>query len=483
MKVSRLVTAALGLALGACSVGPEYQRPTIAVPAHWSQTQAGPPVARSSDGWQQLHDQELNRLLAIAVKNNLDLAQATTHIRAARAARRILAAAQSPSLDFSSSASREHESANVPATAVGVPGETDSLFQSGFDASWELDLFGARRRRLQAADAQIQALQYDRADVLLSVLAEVSRNYLLLRSCQEQQALADERLRLRQDQLALIESLARAGMSSDDEVASAAADLSNAQAARPPLLLNARRYMHQLEILLAKNPGELDDELSRNAAPPQLPPSLPSSLPSDLLRQRPDIRAAERRLAAASARIGAAQADWYPQFSLLAGIGWASSTLGSLATGASRAWSIGPALTWPILRGGQIAATIKVRNAEQQAALIDYRRTLLQALADTENALAAYTQEQSRLRSLNQAMAAQQRRLTQARSRYAAGLDSYRQVQIRHSLLLDAQGQEEQSEQALRTDWVALHKALGGGWDSKMTHLCSPKPAAGLAAC
>jgi len=303
----------------------------------------------------------------------------------------------------------------------------------------------------------------------------VARNYIDLRGAETQIALALKIVAATDDAKALAYSRAMAGIGNDMNVDAARAELATAQAALETLETTRRIARNRLAVLLGRAPGAIEQALEGSQTVPIVPDELPSELPSDLLRSRPDIRAAERRLAAATARIGATQADWYPRFSLVGDLGLASSALGSLAEGTSRTWSIGPSLSWPILRAGQIAATITVRNAEQQAALIAYRQTILLALEDVENALMAYHKERAQHARLTTVAAVDRDLAALAQSRYAAGLSDFRGVLAARQVQIEAQRALSRSDAALATDWIALHKALGGSWGGTATESLTEK--------
>nr|WP_308494816.1 efflux transporter outer membrane subunit [Duganella fentianensis] len=403
-------------------------------------------------------------MLLQATQDNLDLARARAMLRAARARHGLVEASRYPRLGVAASAARAHESANVPSTAQGQPGETDNLFQLGFDANWEIDLFGARQHERDASAADLGAVQDDTAAVRLSVLAEVARNYVQLRGIEAQIALARQSAMTADEAKTLAHSRLTAGIGTESELLAAKADLAAAQAAIEPLDATRKVTQHRLAVLTGSTPGEIERELEAGQAIATVPATLPGDLPSDLLQRRPDIRAAERRLAAATARTGAAQADWYPRFSLQGDIGLASAALGSLPNAASRTWSIGPSLSWPILRAGQITATVAVRDAEQQAALLAYRQAILMAMEEVEDALATYRHEQLQHARLLAAVVTARDRVALAQSNFDGGMSDFRSVLAVNQSLGEAQKALVHSDIALATEWIAIHKALGGDW-------------------
>jgi len=470
----RLTLVLLAAATAGCVVGPDYQPPAADVPAQWSAApgHSTPAPVSPLPWWQAFNDPELDALVARALRANLDLQGAEARLRAVRASRGVAAAARWPSVDGTGAYKRERESANAP--ALGTPGEIDNLFQAGFDARWELDLFGGARRAVEAAAADLDAAAEERNGVLLSLLAEVAHNYIDLRAGQRQLALARDNLAASQDMLSLTRARYQGGLAAELDVARAEAQATEIAARIPPLETACQAAVHRLSVLLGQSPGTLNDELAALRPIPVAPTGLPASLPSDLLHQRPDLRRAERQLAAATARIGVATAELYPQFSLLGTAGLESATAGDFFSRGSRFWSIGPSLTWPIFRAGRVQATIEVRDAQQQQALLAYRQTLLIALEDVENAIVAYSRERTRQTALADGANANQRVVELARGRYGSGLGDFRAVLDAQRALFDAQSALARSDAALATDRVALYKALGGGWDA-----LPPAPASG----
>ncbi len=468
-----LVRVALPAVVAGCAAAPGYRPPRLDVPARWSEAPQVDVSAASADSswWKAFDDPVLDSLVERALQANLDLQLAEARVREARARRGAASASQWPSIDARASGARERESKNAenpvlvhPDGTVEPPGQAENLFQAGFDATWELDLFGRRRRGVEAAQADLESAEYDHDAVVLTLLAEVSRNYLELRGAQEQIRIANENLAAQRDMLTLVRARNAAGMATGLDVARAEAQVQTTASRIPALDISSRKAVHRLGVLLGQPPGALSDELGTSLgirAPPVEPPL---GLPSDLMRQRPDIRSAERRLAAASARTGAATADLYPRFSLVGTVGLASMATGNFFNGASTLWSVGPAMTWPIFEGGRIVATIKVRDAEQQQALIAYRRAILNGLQDVEDAIVAYRQELAQRAALAQAVDSEQRAVDLARERYAGGLTDFRDVLATQRILFLSHSELARHDTTVSLDLVALYKALGGGW-------------------
>lgn len=465
----------LASATGACVVGPDYHRPTLAVPAHWSEAPASTTASRPAQAqwWLSFNDTELNSLIERALQGNLDIQGAEARIRAARATLGIASALRLPTVSATGSYTRGHESENVPRTTSTGSGQqsaldatkSENLFHAGFDARWELDLFGGVHRSTELADANYLGSLHNRSGVMLSLIAEVTRHYIALRTTQQEMAITRSSLLAQQDSLHLIKVRYQSGMAADLDVASAESQV-NAIASRVPALENAHEQaLHRLGILLGLAPGALSAELRAPGAVPTGPATLPLGMPSDLLRQRPDILRAERQLAAATARIGVATADLYPKFSLLGALGLESRSGSDFFNVGSRYWSIGPSITWPIFQRGRIVANIEVRNAEQQEALINYRKTILLAYEEVENAIAAFRNESDRRSAISKTVDSDERAVALATSLYKSGLTDFRNVLIAQQTLFRSRIDRARSDAAVATALVVLHKALGGGFE------------------
>jgi NodT family efflux transporter outer membrane factor (OMF) lipoprotein len=457
-------------------VGPDYQRPDVPVPARWSEApQATPATAPPpAEWWKAFRDRELDSLIDRATRANLDLALAEARIREARADRRIAIAPLWPRVDASGSYTRSWQSENAFATSPaggqgapgGIPSQPSNLYQIGFDAGWEIDVFGGLRRSVEAAQANLEASIYDRGDVLLTLLGEVSRNYIEVRSFQRQLDVTRRNLEAQRDTLGLTRARYQGGLASDLNVAQAEAQVSTTESEIPTLETSYKQAVHRLGVLLGAEPGALSEELAVTSPIPVAPPELPSELPSEVVRRRPDIRRAEWQLAAATAEVGVATADLFPKFSLTGTTGLESLSASDLFTGGSKLWSIGPTVTWPVFHGGQIRANIDKADAEQEQALIRYRQAVLSVLEEVENAIVAYTRERVRRQSLVAAVESNQRAVDHATALYVKGLSDFLNVLDAQRALFQTQTELAQSEAAVSENLVALNKALGGGWQA-----------------
>jgi NodT family efflux transporter outer membrane factor (OMF) lipoprotein len=456
-----------------CAVGPRYKAPEIPVPKTWTEApavSAAPSTVSLERWWTEFQDPTLDRLVARAVEGNLDLKIAAARIREARAARGIAAAAGLPQVGVSGAYSRAQRSDAVPpfksgAGAVSPFGPREqNAFEVGFDAIWEIDVFGGVRRDKEAARAQVQAAEEGRREVLVTLLADVARSYMELRGTQAQLQILERTLGSETDTLGLARARFEAGLGTDLDVARAEGLLQATEAERPALQRLARQAVYRLGVLLGKEPGALATELETPGAIPPTPPDVPLTLPSELLSQRPDLRRAERELAAAAARVGVARADLFPRFSILGSFGRLSQDAGDLGAGNSQFWRVIPAVRWPILSGGRIRANIRVQDARQEQALRQYEKAILTSLEEVENALAAHARERTRQESLRAAVASNRRALDLATERYTSGLESFLSVLDAQRAVYAAEDQLVQSERSAAISLVAVYKALGGGW-------------------
>jgi NodT family efflux transporter outer membrane factor (OMF) lipoprotein len=458
-------------AVAGCAVGPNYQAPKVSTPARWDSSLEGgetnSPVALAR-WWKNFGDTNLDSYIVTAIQSNLTLRVAEAHVREARAQKGIVSANLWPSLNGNGSYSRNHYSANTfpPLSRFGVP-LNYNLYDANFDAAWELDIFGGTRRAVQAATAQIGAAEYNQRDVLVSVLAEVARNYISARAYQERLAIARSNIKVEQDVLDLTSDLFEKGLGSDLDVEQSKALLNTTESQVPSLEISFDESVRSLAVLLGQPPDALMNEMLAGKDIPITPPVVPVGLPSDLLLRRPDVQKAERDLAAATAQIGVAKADLFPKFSLTGIAGFQSTSAGNWFDYASRYWSAGPTVQWELFEAGSIMANIHVQNARQEEAFSTYQQTVLVALEDVENALTAYAKEQVRRESLRRSVAANQEALELSTQLYKNGLADFIRVLNSETSLYATQDALVESDQNVSQDLVQLYKALGGGWQDQ----------------
>jgi NodT family efflux transporter outer membrane factor (OMF) lipoprotein len=473
MNHTKWISAAALLALSACAVGPDYEKPNPALPGQWSEKQSALDPATSrvttrtspvEQWWKTFRDDELTALIDRAAASNLDLKLAESRVREARGFQGIATGALLPSVNAGAGYSRNRGSENVPLPGAG---RQSNFYQAGFDAAWELDVFGGIRRGVEAAEADVQAGVEARRDVLVTLLAEVARNYIEVRGLQGQIAIARQNLDAQKKTLELTQARFQAGRAAELDVVRAQAQVSTTASLIPVLESQRLQATHRLGVLLGREPGSLRDELVAAAAIPAPPPEVPVGLPSELLRRRPDLRRAERELAASTARIGVATAELYPKFSLTGVFALESINASDFAKWGSRAWSVGPTIQWSIFQGGRIRAQIEVTNARQEQAAILYERSILVALQEVEDALVAYAKEQAHRAELSDAVTANVKAVDLASQRYTQGLVDFLSVLDAQRSLYVSQDALVQSERRISEFLVALYKALGGGWETE----------------
>lgn len=481
--------AALAL-LGACTVGPDYVAPKASLPTSYSEaatsttsvSQASSTIADT--WWTNFDDPVLNRLIAAALQTAPDLAVAEARVREARALRGVAGAAEYPEVDAGAAYARTHGSANVP---IGVPpgglgpGIDGNLWQAGFDASWEIDVFGGTRRRVEAADAAYQASLAQRGDATLTLEGEIARDYLLLRGAQRQLAVAQENLAIQRDALALTRSQFDAGLASRLDVLRAQAQVEATEAEIPTFTTDARTAIYRIGALVGVPPESLRSDLETPEAIPAPLADVPIGLPSDLLRRRPDIRAAERELAAANARIGVATADLYPHFYLTGAAGLESLDASTFLGAPSRYLSIGPGISWLVFDAGKVRFTVLAERARTDAAAARYQRAVLDALRDVESALVSYGQLKIRRERLAAEVDADRDAVTVATRLYRQGLDDFLPVLDAERSLYAAEDRLAQTDRDSGVALVALYKALGGGWRETGVAVVADPPAAPVA--
>jgi NodT family efflux transporter outer membrane factor (OMF) lipoprotein len=463
--------------LAACTVGPDFVPLKADVPKAWT-TNASDSQPQN-DWWNSFHDPVLSSLIARAAEANLDLKQAALRIAEARAEGEIAAGDQWPSVGANASYASTRFSdktaqgslfsniGGIPiAPGVSIPSFPNPYdqFQVGFDASWEPDLFGGVRRSIEAAGADTEAAVEDRSEALVSLEGEVARSYVDLRAAQLKLQITRRDLDTERDVLQLARDRRTAGLATDLDVSEATAQVTTTEAQLPLLEREITVDINQLGQLLAREPGALRGELEAAEPVPPVPQAIAVGLPGDLLRRRPDIRAAEARLHAATARVGVATAALFPRLTFDASFGTQAERFPDLADWASRFFNVGPSLDIPIFEGGKLRATVRLQDIREQEAAVAYADTVLGAVHEVENALVACQTEQTRRTSLEATVQQNQETLTLARQRYSGGVTTFLDVLNAERTLQQSELSAADSTAAASTDLVALYKALGGGW-------------------
>lgn len=464
-----VVVALAGTMLTGCAVGPDYATPGLTLPDKWSNSKSkvAAPVADLRQWWRRLNDPVLNTLIEQAVQSNLDVATAKAKIREARATRRQAIGALFPSVTGSASATRNQVS-NISITNSDAPTTTYNQFQAGFDSSWELDIFGANRRAVEAASFGVDANEDNLRATLLTLIGDVTAYYVEARGYQARIALARRTAASQRDTAALTQRKFDAGSASAVDVAKAVATAATTESNVPTYEVSYAESVHRLGVLLGRDPTALTQLMGR-AAPipsPRLP--LPQGIPADVLTMRPDVRMAERQLAQYTAKIGQAEAALYPSVSLTGSVSTAAFKVGDLAKKSTIGWSFGPELSVPIFNGGQLRAAVNVAEAQRDQYYVAWRAAVLSALEDVENAVVALSKERVRIRSLEEAAKRYREAARLARALYQTGSYSFLDVLDAERTLYTAEDTLLQSRVLVATDFISLAKGLGGGWDGEI---------------
>lgn len=472
----------LALALAGCTtVGPNYETPKTAAPDDWTSWRSGDASLRMpletaqtlpDPWWQVFNDATLNQLEQRAFDNSPDLRTAALRYAQSRSQRATVTAQRGPEVNASGGVSRQRQSENGASTRmIGVLGapeltkllaEPFTLYQAGFDASWELDLWGRVRRSVEAADADVaqQAALLDLAR--LSLTSDVARNYFELRTAQRQARLMREDIAALQDRAALLQARVKGGVLDHTDLQRQRVDLAALKAQLPPLLAQEAASANQIALLVGERPGALQTELApRNADVAAALPDLGLGLPSEVAKQRPDIRAAEARLHSATASIGIAQANLYPSIRLGAKFGFESYLSGEFSDWGSRNWSIGPSIGLPIFDQGRRKATVQLRQLQQQEAAINYQQTVMKAWQEIDDALSAYTAERQQASELRSRSTAASDAYRLALARFDGGITDFTVVLDAQRSYLQARRDLAASEGRLNTRYVSINKAIG----------------------
>jgi outer membrane protein, multidrug efflux system len=465
----RFYPAIMALALGGCMVGPDYTPPETPVSASdWHNSLQMSPMAEEihpqglAMWWTAFHDPKLTELIERAAAGNLDRKKALARVRESRARRGIAEANLFPTINTTGSGTWTNAS-----NSRGHR-ETNELFSTGFDAGWEIDIFGGVRRSVEAADADLQAVQEGLHDVLVSLLAETALNYVEVRSYQSRIATVEENIKSQNETYQLTVWRNQAGLSDELAVQEAKYNLENTRSQIPPLHTALEEALNRIAVLLGQQPGAVHEELKEIQPIPTASSRIVIGVPAEMIRRRPDIRQAERELAAQTARVGVATADLYPKLQLTGAISVEALSFRNLARNVTSldhyVLSGGPGVSWTIFDAGAIRQNIVVQSALQEQALIQYESSVLNAVEEVENALVSYADEQQRMENLRLAAQAAQNAADLAQLEYQAGLSDFVNVLLAQRSLLSFQDQLVQSDSTTISNLIRLYKALGGGW-------------------
>ncbi|WP_455480627.1 efflux transporter outer membrane subunit [Bartonella sp. B12(2025)] len=447
--------------LSGCMVGPNYHKTSFRVPLVWGQ-QSAQMLEHSVElagWWRRLNDPILNELINYAISGNNNVAIAKARVREARAGVGQVVGSLLPSMSSSISGTR---------SGSGKSDAFLSQYRSGFDASWELDFFGGHKRAVEAAHYGLEAAVEDMRATMVTLLGDVATNYVQMRGWQQKLFLVQEIASSQRKTFDLVRAKLMAGDASELDVSNAQAQMANTEADISQMEANVEMSIHRLSVLTGYVPAALRNLLQKSAKGAKIPqPQWPIStgIPADILLTRPDLRRAERQYAQATARIGQREADRYPSLTLTGNISTGATAVDQLWKNSTIGWSFGPSLRFPFFNGGQIAASVAVARAQRDQAFITYRAAVLGALEDVENALVRLNKEQQRLEKLIVANTAALHSLKLSRSLFENGNTSFLELLSANRSYYSAQMALKDSRISLVTQYIALMKALGGGWD------------------
>ncbi len=464
MLAPSLLCAAL---LNACAVGPDYKAPAGDVGQAFTNAPQSEFSERGVEAawWKLFADKDLSELVDLTVRHNRNLKAARANLREARVMYMDAGLNLAPTVTSHANYNEQKRSVGALNNRNFAPREL-KLYNAGFDAFWEIDLFGRVRRNAEANGDEVDGQEASLRDLGVSLIAEVARNYFELRGLQNQLATAEKNVKNQAQTLAITRARFEAGRGTELDISRAAAQLDSTRATIPPLDSAIRQAMHRLSVLSGQLPGALSEKLSRPAPLPKIPATINIGRPAELLRRRPDIRIAERALAAATARIGAATADLFPRVTFVGTVSLEAGTLSGVGGAGSDTYSLGPKISWAALDLGRVYARIKAADARAEAGLAEYEQTVLSALEETENALVNYNRERSRRDLLSSAVQAGVKAHELAHLRFTEGVSDFLTVLDAELRLLQDQDKLAQSETATATALASLYKALGGGWET-----------------
>ena len=470
--------------LAGCAAGPDYHRPKVAIPEQYAA--AGGGGAATSDGasqpaaqvdltrwWQALGDPELDSLVERAIAGNPDLAVALDRLQAARTFEAAIVGTVLPEGEASAGAGRgtgsdltRGRASNVLRSGDNAAGLQHLNEIGGFDAVWELDVFGRYRREIEAARADAQATRAARNAVLVAVVADVARAYVDLRGLQVRASVLASAIGVLRESLRIVSIRYERGITNELDVTLATRELATLEAQAAPVDAQVRAAEYTIATLLGAYPEDLVEELSATAMVPTVPGAVEPGVPPELLRQRPDIRQAERELAAATARIGVATANLFPSLSVSGAIGFQRQSLKGQPVVGEHIWALGPSAVWPLLDFGALDAQVEIADLETRALLVRYKQTIQGAVREVDTSFELYTAEQLSLGKLATALVASQRAVTLANERYQRGVTDFLNVVDAQREEYDIEAQYTAAQVAAAEQFIALYRSLGGGWEN-----------------
>lgn len=459
-------TLVLTLVLAGCAaVGPDYKKPEFDAPDAWKTVVINEVSSASSpleSWWESFNDPVLDSLIIRAKQANFNLRTAVLRIVEAQAFLRISTGDRYPQLGADGGFQRS----KTPESLVGPSflNNPSSVWSAGLSTSWEIDVFGRVRRSIEASEADLDASIEDYRDVMVTLYAQVASLYVELRTTQQRLEYANENINNQKETLKIAQARYDAGLVSEADVAQAKYNLANTETLVPQLIPSLENALNQLAILLGQAPGTLDKELLEGFGIPSPDMNIAIAPPAELLRRRPDIRQAERTVAAQTARIGVATADLYPEFSLGGALTLQASELGNLFESNSLGWSLAPGVRWNLFSGGKIEGNIQVQQSKTDQAINNYHATVLNALAEVETTMVRMRQDQLLTQKLAEAVAASQHSVDLTSISYVAGLVTFQGLLDSQRSLFSQQDELAKSQGQQVVDFIDLNRALGGGW-------------------
>lgn len=451
-----VVIALTGALLSGCVVGPNYSKPALfSAITSIGQGQKPRPLPDLSEWWKKFNDPTLDRIVELALEQNLSVASAKAKVIEARSSYQATGGAELPTVNGSSSVRRSGT----------LDSSSSNLFQSGVDASWEIDLFGANRRTREAARAGLDAAQEELRAAKVSLVADIATNYINARGYQERIALSHKTVKSQRNTRDLVRMKQELGSASELDVANASGTMANTEAGVPDLQIAYQQSLHRLGVLSGQQPKALTAMFAKARSVPRASYSIKNGISADAISARPDIRVAERQLAKATANIGIAEAARYPSISLSGSISSSASVIGDLAKSSTIGWALGPSLTVPIFNNGRLKANVAVAEAQRDQSFIQYQSAILTALEDVENALVSSTQNRNKRTKIADAVKSYRQVYDLTRVSYESGASDFLDVLTAERSLFGAETNAIENRVAIALDFVSLNRALGSGWD------------------
>lgn len=467
MHIKKLLTTALVIMTAGCAaVGPDYTMPDASAPPAWYtkldnpvRAEAGNPELMK-DWWKSFDDETLNTIIDKAAENNTDLKSARYALSAARAKIKMTQAGNLPAFEATGSATGIHYG------DTSLPDQNIDRYAAGFDASWEIDIFGGLKRETEAVTADMQAAGESLRDTLVSLLAEAATAYINVRTYQSSIITAEEDIRLKTELYDLADKRYQSGLADASDVKQAKYQLEYTRTKLNSLRMQLSSAYNRISVLTGEQPGAVNDMLEKAGSIPAVPVQVATGIPADVIRRRPDVRMSERKLAAQTARIGAAKSDLYPKFTLSGSIGYQSENTGSLFDSKNSTMTIGPSFRWALFDLGTVRQNINVQTETQKKYMADYESAILTAFEDAENAMNSFDEEYRKSLQLKKAADAAEEAYRLEYSKYTAGLGDYSDVITAESAYISYKEYLAQSRGDADIYLISLYKALGGGWEA-----------------